>query len=361
MLIRPLLAKAGFILLLATVNAAAGPVGELHRTALDPTASLRDAEHRDQLRITIWYPAATGAKEQALLIGPPGKATREIGSVAAQAAFASDVERRPVLLLSHGFGGTARVMGWFGIAMARAGYIVVAVDHPGNNAVDKMTVAGAILWWDRAEDLRIALAAVRQDPTIGPHLDLSRLGVAGFSAGGYTALAVSGARTDIAHYIHFCQVNPDDTICGPQPEFVVTKQDALDLFKRPEIAAEAAHASDDHSIPQVRATFVMAPAIVQAFNPDSLAHMHVPVEIMLGEVDQVAIPATNGLVAAKMIPGAVLTLLPAVGHNDFLAACTDLGRATLPNCKTKVPQADTHRQTIEAAKIFFSHHLSALN
>ena len=41
--------------------------------------------------------------------------------------------------------GTARIVGWFGIAMARDGYIVVAVDHPGNNAVDQMTVPGAAL------------------------------------------------------------------------------------------------------------------------------------------------------------------------------------------------------------------------
>jgi predicted dienelactone hydrolase len=359
--IRSLLAKAGFILFLTTAAAIAGPVGEMHRTALDPTASLRDAEHRDQLRITIWYPAASDAKEQALLIGPPGKAVFDVGSVAPKAAFAFDMKRWPVLLLSHGFGGSARGMGWFGIAMARAGYIVVSVDHPGNNISDKMTVAGATLWWDRAEDMRIALAAVKQDPTIGPHLDLSRLGAAGFSAGGFTALALSGARVDIAHYIHFCRLNPEDGICRPQEEFTVTKQDALDLFQRPEIAAEAAHASDDHSIPQIRATFVMAPAIVQAFDPDSLAHVAVPVEIMLGDADPVAIPGTNGLVAAKIIPGATLKQLPDVGHYDFLASCTDLGRATLPLCKTKVPQDDTHRQAIQAAKAFFDQRLSAIN
>jgi len=365
-LIRSLLAKAGLILCLTIASAVAtcaiaGPVGELHRTAFDPTASLRDAAQRDQLRITIWYPAATDAKEQELLIGPPGKALFDVGSVAPQAAFSSDADRHPVLLLSHGFGGTARVMGWFGIAMARDGYIVVAVDHPGNNAVDKMTVAGAILWWDRTEDLRIALAAIKQDPVIGPHLDLSRLGVAGFSAGGFTALVASGARVDIARFIHFCEVNPSDSVCGPQEEFVVTKQDALDLFKRPEIAAEAVHASDDHSIPQVRATFVMAPAIVQALDPDSLAHMHVPVEIMLGDKDHIASPTTNGFVAAKAIPGAILKQLPGVGHDDFLAECTDLGRATLARCKTQVPQADTHRQAIQAATTFFDRALNATN
>jgi predicted dienelactone hydrolase len=83
-------------------------------------------------------------------------------------------------------------MGWFGIAMARDGYVVVAVDHPGNNAVDQMTVPGAALYWDRADDLRAALEATERDPAIGPHMDLARLGVAGFSAGGFAALVAAG-------------------------------------------------------------------------------------------------------------------------------------------------------------------------
>jgi len=44
---------------------------------------------------------------------------------------------------------------------------VVAVDHPGSNGADKMTVAGAVLSWDCADDLRPALNAAEQDQTIG--------------------------------------------------------------------------------------------------------------------------------------------------------------------------------------------------
>ena len=248
-------------------------------------------------------------------------------------------------------------MGWFGIAMARDGYIVVAVDHPGNNGADKMTVAAVVLWWDRAEDLQAALNAAEQDQTIGPHMDLSRIGVAGFSAGGGTALLAAGARVEPGRLIRFCQANPDDGICRPQREFAFSTQDAEDLLKRPEIQAEAAHAGDDHAIPPVRAAFVMAPALVQALDPASLEHMHVPVEIILGDADTVVPPATNGLVAAKMIPNVSLIRLPGVGHYDFVSSCTESGRAVIAVCRTEVPQADTHRQAIEAAEAFFSRQL----
>ncbi len=356
-MIRSLVAAIGTLVMVAAGLAHAGPVGEIHRVTSDSTASLRDAEHRPELRVTIWYPAPPDAIEQEITIGPPGKPLRDIGTVAPDAAFAPGEDRRPIILLSHGFGGTARLMGWFGIAMARNGYIVVAADHPGNNGADKMTVAGVLLWWDRAEDLRAALNAAEQDQTIGPHMDLSRVGVAGFSAGGGTALLAAGARVEPGRLIRFCQANPDDGTCRPQREFAFTTHDAEDVLKLPDVQAEAAHAGDDHAIPQVRAAFVMAPALVQALAPASLEHMHVPIEIILGDEDTVAPPSTNGLVAAKLIPNVSLIRLPDVGHYDFSSSCTEDGRAIVPRCRTNVPQADTHRQAIEAAEAFFSRQL----
>jgi len=148
----PKFVRAGvaLLILLAAGTTFAAPVGETHRVTADPTASLRDAQHRPELRITVWYPAAADAVERDIAIGAPGEAIFSVGSVAPDAAFASDTGRRPVILFSHGYGGSSRLMGWFGIAMARDGYIVVAVDHPGNNGLDTMTPAGAALWWDRA-------------------------------------------------------------------------------------------------------------------------------------------------------------------------------------------------------------------
>jgi predicted dienelactone hydrolase len=356
---RSLTVGLGMLAILAAGDVLAAPVGETHRVTQEQTASLRDGKHRDELRITVWYPAAADAVERPLVAGPPDSPWFDIGTVAPDAAIAADGARRPVILLSHGYGGTARTMGWFGIAMARSGYIVVAVDHPGNNAIDEMTVAGATLWWDRAEDLRAALAAIERDPDLGAHVDPSRVGAAGLSAGGFTALVAAGARVDPPRFIRFCMAHPDDGVCRPQQEFRVTLEDRTKALAVPEVAAEAARAGDDHAVPSVRAAFAMAPALVQALDPDSLARMRAPVHIILGDADTVAPPMTNGLVAAAAIPNAELERLPRVGHYDFVAACTDAGRAALPLCKTDVPQADTHRRAIAAAEAFFSRSLAA--
>ena len=72
---------------------------------------------------------------------------------------------------------------------------------------------------------------------------------------------------------------------------------------------------------------------------ESLKSMRPPVRILLGDADKVAPPATNGEVAAALIPGAKLTALPHVGHYDFLAECTPAGDAIVPVCPTEVPRA----------------------
>jgi hypothetical protein len=77
--------------------------------------------------------------------------------------------------------------------------------------------------------------------------------------------------------------------------------------------------------------------------------MRVPVRILLGDADKVAPPATNGEVAAALIPGAKLTALPHVGLYDFLAECTPAGDATVPVCPTEVPRAATQPRARQRA------------
>jgi predicted dienelactone hydrolase len=337
---------------LAARAAAAATVGERHLVAHEASAALRNASHDDNLRITVWYPAAADADEAPLDTGPPGKPFFTPGSAAADAAF-EDARPRPVVLLSHGFGGTARIMAWFGTALARHGYVVVAVDHPGNNGRDPMTVGGAVLSWERPGDLATALDKVKTDPEVGPHLDLDRLGAAGFSAGGFTTLVEAGARVDFERFLRFCDAHPDDGVCAPQKEFQFSRSDAEAFFAQPAVAPARAHLKDDLSIPGVKAAFVMAPALVQSLDPDSLKGMRPPVRILLGDADKVAPPATNGEVAAALIPGAKLTELPRVGHYDFLAECTPAGNAMIPVCPTEVPRAATHEVAIDEALAFF--------
>lgn len=335
-------------------SAVAQVAGETHRTTTIASAAVRDAQHRPTLRVTIWYPAEKGAEATSLAIGDPAKPLFTVGAAAADAPIEPSSARRPVILLSHGFGGSARMMGWFGIAMAQSGYIVISVDHPGNNGVDMMTVPGAILPWERAEDLKQALKAVAEDPILGPQLDLTRIGAAGFSAGGFTALVLGGARVDPDRLQRFCRTSPNDGVCRPQVEFAVTEAESARARSEPPVAALIAKAGVDHSMPGIKAVFAMAPAIVQALPPEGLQAIRKPVGIIVGDHDTVAPPATNANVAAAAIPGSRLTTVEGATHYTFLSSCTPAGVAIVPICQAAGPQKEAHRIAIEQARALFA-------
>ena len=117
--------------------------GERRLATTSPTAAVRT--HGDAaLRLIVWYPAS--APETQVAVGPPGSPMFIAGAVAKDPPFAH-MARRPLVLLSHGFGGSARQMTWLGAALARHGYVAVAVDHPGANSIDGVSDAGAYAPW----------------------------------------------------------------------------------------------------------------------------------------------------------------------------------------------------------------------
>jgi predicted dienelactone hydrolase len=205
-------------------------------------------------------------------------------------------------------------------------------------------------------DLKAALDAARRDPQIAPHLDLQRLGVAGFSLGGFTALLTAGARADIDHFLQFCHEKPHDPTCMPQAEAPdQTMAARIAALKRPQFAAQAKLAGNDYSIPGIKAVFLMAPGAIEAITPASLRALKTPASILLGDADPVAPPHSNGDLAAQLLPHATLKALHDVGHYDFLADCTAAGRRQVPLCKhLKVSQQHTHATAIAIAQTFFS-------
>ena len=329
--------------------------GERHLATTTASAAVRN--HGDgKLRITLWYPAT--APEQEVDIGPPGSPIFISGHTAAGAPFADDV-RHPLILVSHGFGGTARQMTWLATALARAGYVVVGVDHPGTNGLDGVTAEGATAPWERAGDLKAALDFVLADPKLASHIDERRIGVAGFSLGGFTSLLEVGARADFEHLRAFCSGPDRDAICNPQLEYPHPIQ-ADQTAAEPAMAALIARRHDDFRDPRIKAAFLIAPAVIQGLAFDSLRRIEAPVAIALGDADPIAPPKTNGELAAKLVRGATIDILPNVGHYDFLSRC---GAAGLTNAKAYcadqpgVSRAATHDRVERDAIGFFNNTL----
>ena len=143
------------------------------------------------LLATVWYPAAASAVEHPVEI-PGLSQIFVLGDAAQDASIASAPAKFPMIVLSHGTGGSALTMSWLGTALAARGYIAVAVNHPGNNGAEAYTAQGFSTWWERARDLSVVIDSMLADPTFGSHVDANRIGAAGFSLGGYTMIEIAG-------------------------------------------------------------------------------------------------------------------------------------------------------------------------
>src|SRR5262249_41655735 len=111
------------------------------------------------------------------------------------------VGRRPLIAFSHGSGGHRRQSTFLTTHLASHGYVVAAVDHAGNTHRDAMQLAVAqragmpppdtaaavrALAESRPADIRVMLDRVLGDD--GVAADADRIGMAGHSMGGWTAL-----------------------------------------------------------------------------------------------------------------------------------------------------------------------------
>jgi predicted dienelactone hydrolase len=180
-------------------DVAANKVGVATRQVLPRgTYNWRGAPGQSLFEV-IWYPADGGAAVEQQRFGPPGQPMFQAAPAAPNAPLAVGAVKFPLIMLSHGTGGTVQSMAWFATALAAHGYIVAGVNHPGNTAMAPYTVQGFMLWWLRAKDISVALDDLLADDEFGPRIDLQRMGAAGFSLGGYTVIELAGGITSLAN------------------------------------------------------------------------------------------------------------------------------------------------------------------
>ncbi|HEX7701272.1 MAG TPA: hypothetical protein VF403_11130 [Kofleriaceae bacterium] len=242
----------------------------------------------------------------------------------------------PLVVISHGHSGSQWGHHDLAEALAAHGYVVATLEHPGDNYRDQSGFRSDRVLFGRAYQVSAAIDAVLADPTL--HVDPKRIGVAGFSAGGWTSLLVAGAQPDLGQIESYCTLHRDDVeICGGP--------------LRHEL--ESVKPTADH---RVRAAFVMAPFAV-AFAPDAFRDVTAPVFLAWGAADQVLLPDEN----ARAIRPRLATLrgtreIPAAGHYVFLAPCPPaFANELVAICKDPpgVDRAAVHRELAGDAIAFF--------
>ena len=336
------------------VPARANPVGLMSVRYEDAARREWGGEGKRPLATAVWYPAVPGSPEAEWSVAIFNAGRNAIG-----APMAASPARLPLVVLSHGTGGSAAAMAWLGETLAANGYLVAAVNHHGNTAAGSTPRReGFLVWWDRPQDVSVLIDALLADPRFGPRIDASRIGVAGFSLGGYTALAAVGARLSRAQWDRHCAAQPaDPSGCKLPPEAKFTMDEARQLIENDErVKAAYARMGDPYGDARVKAAFAIAPVLGPALTAESLAQIAVPVRIVVGARDDQAVPERNAKPMAAQIAGAELDVLPDVGHYTMLPTCNAFGRRVASAICTDadgVDRAATHRAVSAQALAFF--------
>jgi predicted dienelactone hydrolase len=304
---------------------------------------------------SLWYPAVPGTSVSEHDIGPPGSPLFHLGEWAEDARAAKG--RFPLIALSHGTGGSAQIMAWLARALASRGYVVAAVNHPGNNALEAYTAEGFLIWWERARDLTTVIDLLLQDRDFARTIDRRRIGAVGFSLGGYTVIEIAGARTDPALFRKFCR-SAEAEGCVDPPEFphLFARWDELEATNQ-SFQLAVSQSGRSYRDSRIRSVFAIAPALGRAFIPGSLRRLAIPVAIVAGIDDRIVPIGSNAQLLANLIPRASLMLLPGgVEHYTFLATCTEAGRRMQPTLCTDAEGVDReqiHQRTVDSAVQFF--------
>ena len=302
------LAVAGLTgLLVAAVQAQAAQAGWRPITVAgrvsDPTS----------IPVNLYYP--TQAAERPIAMGP------YLAHVAPEAPPAAAF--KGLIVISHGKGGAELNHESLAEALAREGYLVAALRHPGDNWQDhSLFERGPAAYLDeRPRQVSRVLDAILGDPQwrdrIAKDARGPRVGALGHSAGGYTVLALAGGRFELGRLAAHCSTHrADDPIfCRKTDPNAPPLKASTTPFDGPPMVD-----------PRVRAVVALAPLGV-VFDADSLERIALPVAIYAAADDRWLLPRFHAEWVAAHIPGATLHVVPKAWHFAFV----DTPRGPIPS------------------------------
>lgn len=258
------------------------------------------------ISVALFYPTAANAR--ALPMGP-------WQPVVAPGAPAGQAPLKGLVLISHGTGGSE--VGHHNLAtrLARDGYLVAALRHPGDNWQDRSMITSGHYFGERPRQVSRVLDALLASPEWGSRIPAERIGAVGHSAGGYTVLALAGAEAEPARAAKHCSSVQDD------PGF-------CSLAKGSPAGTVAPAASGKGAVPdalrvsvpdrRIRAVVALAPMAV-VFTPESLATVSVPVRVIVAERDVVLVGKYHGGHVVAHLPKAQASTAAGAGHFAFMA------------------------------------------
>lgn len=261
------------------------------------------------LAIGIWYPSDATASPQPLALYTQTVATR--GAISGRA--------HPLVVISHGTGGSLASFYDTAIALAEAGFVAAAVTHTGDNYQDQSYTGSYINLIDRPRQMRRLVDYMLMEWPSRDRIDARRVGIFGHSLGGFTALVAIGGIPDLGGVARLCKSRPD------APECAFVKQNKGDQMSAPR-GPVPAWKSDA----RIRAAVIAAPAVVVDFENGGLRGVKAPVQMWRAEKDDQAPDGWNSRIVREQLPSKPEEhLVKTAGHLAFIP-CSDALRRGAP-------------------------------
>jgi len=150
---------------------------------------------------------------------------------------------------------------------------------------------------------------MRRDWRDSAHVDATRVGAFGFSAGGHSVLAASGAEMSLDRIAAHCAATPTEFVC------------------RTGMAADVVDNAGPlpAPLPGLRATVAAAPGFGFGFDPAQVAGLDVAIQLW-GAAEDERVPQQGNIapLAAVLAPPSEAHVVEAAGHFAFRPPCNPL-------------------------------------
>jgi len=265
---------------------------------------------------------------------------------------------KPLVVISHGHGGSDLGHHDLAVYLASHGFVVATLQHPRDNFTDDSGDGHPEVMIGRPIQVKATISMLLNDARWKKSIDPARIGVAGFSNGGYTSLLLVGAVPRFTRFISYCKAHPDDpNICGAARRLKAqAARHGQTLEQMMTSMQNDLHRWGNPDDPRIKAAFVMAPQSL-VFDQAGVASINRPVFLYYGQDDEVLRPAYNVLHIAPMIKTlAGIRMVPKAGHYVFLSPCSLQLAKEAPDICTDPPGVDrtaVHRQIDADALGFF--------